>query len=572
MDDKLKKSFFKSIIYKIKETIDDAKLYGILFIAAMALPAAILSITEDMGFFGSLLNIVFSLAIYSILISLPKRPGIMMLSLFLMIVLNAFQIVVLYLYGESIIAVDMFVNCLTTNTSEASELLSNLFFPILINAVIYIPLLSWAVYSLIKKIRLSDFYRLKFRRWGLNFFVIAVVCGVLAHVTYSRYSLRRNLYPVNVICNIFTALQRTYQSNNFHKTSANFKFNAKDTHNPDDREIYVLVIGETSRACNWELFGYDRPTNPKLSKRNDLVYFQRAISQSNTTHKSVPLMLTHTTPADFDSIRFRKSIITAFDEAGYNTSFFSNQSKNHSYTQFFTEEANNIVYLDKNNHFDMHLLENLRKQVADTTVRKQFIVLHSYGSHFNYKDRYPSEYSFFKPDQATQASRSHRNDLLNAYDNAIRYTDNFLDSIISILKDSGAKASMIYTSDHGEDIFDDSRNRFLHASPVPTYYQLHVPLITWQSQNYRQTYPEIYAALKQNSDKYVATSQTIFHTLLDIAGIKTDYNDSKQSVASASYISPAPVYLTDLDESVSLEDSGIKIMDLEIFRKLGVLK
>ena len=63
------------------------------------------------------------------------------------------------------------------------------------------------------------------------------------------------------------------------------------THSRDMREIYVVVVGETSRADNWQLYGYDRATNPRLSEREDLIVFRRPLSESNTTHKSVPMLL-----------------------------------------------------------------------------------------------------------------------------------------------------------------------------------------------------------------------------------------------------------------------------------------
>ena len=66
----------------------------------------------------------------------------------------------------------------------------------------------------------------------------------------------------------------------------------------------------------------------------------------------------------------------------------------------------------------------------------------------------------------------------------------FLSRLIHMLEKQQVDAAMLYTSDHGEDIFDDSRHLFLHASPVPSYYQLHVPFLIWMSDTYRETYPE----------------------------------------------------------------------------------
>lgn len=92
--------------------------------------------------------------------------------------------------------------------------------------------------------------------------------------------------------------------------------------------------------------------------------------------------------------------------------------------------------------------------------QKLFIVLHAYGSHFNYKERYPESMSVFKPDNLTDAKYENKEYLMNAYDNTIRYTDGFLASLITLLQKTNSFSAMLYTSDHGEDIFDDNRKLF----------------------------------------------------------------------------------------------------------------
>ena len=555
----------------IKGFFDNINILAVIFPILMIIPNILLDITESMSAGAKIANILIPLSAYYLLMSARKNAGVMVLWLTVFMLMNGFQIVVLYLFGESIIAIDMLLNCVTTNTSEASELLKNLVFPLTISIVIYFSLLGWGIYSAIRKLRTSEKFRRLSRKYGLIGLGTGLLIMVITMLTSAAYNPLRHLYPVNVVSNIVTALQRTYNSANYHKTSAPFTYNAVDTHAAGDDEIYVLVIGETSRADNWELFGYERPTNPLLSKRDNLIAFPRAVSQSNTTHKCVPMMLTHTTPLSFDSIMYRKSIISAFNEAGYNTAVYSNQAKNHSYTQYFSEEADEVKYLEGADHYDMNLVSLLRDNLAAGKGKKHFIILHTYGSHFNYNERYPQSMSYFKPDDASQANVRHRQHLLNAYDNTIRYTDNVLNDIISVLDETDAKAVMIYTSDHGEDIFDDERERFLHASPVPTYYQLHVPMLVWTSEEYDASYPQVRDVLNENKGKYVAPSQAVFHTLLQMSGVATPYLDTNQSVASPVYASPKPLYLNDYNEGQPLEESGIKAHDVEMFEKIDVL-
>lgn len=83
---------------------------------------------------------------------------------------------------------------------------------------------------------------------------------------------------------------------------------------------------------------------------------------------------------------------------------------------------------------------------------------------------------------------------MNAYDNTIICTDKFLSSLINTLE-SSKLVSMLYVSDHGEDIFDDERRLFLHASPQPSYFQLHVPFIVWVSESFRNHNADMYDVL-----------------------------------------------------------------------------
>ena len=317
-----------------------------------------------------------------------------------------------------------------------------------------------------------------------------------AYLTDNRYEPKSELYPANVCYNIALAFQRTAQTRNYHKTSKDFTFHARSTHQADEREVYVMVVGETSRACNWALYGYERETNPGLSGIGGLTAFSHVLTESNTTHKSVPMLLSPVSASSFDSIYYQKGIITAFKEAGYQTAFFSNQRYNHSFIDFFGKEADTYDFIkedvgDSNyNPSDNELLKLVAKELGKG-VSRQFIVLHTYGSHFNYKERYPAEQAFFLPDMPVDAEVKYKDNLINAYDNSIRYTDNFLVRLIDMLQEQHVNSALIYTSDHGEDIFDDNRHLFLHASPVPSYYQIHVPFFIWMSDNYRQRYPSL---------------------------------------------------------------------------------
>ena len=160
--------------------------------------------------------------------------------------------------------------------------------------------------------------------------------------------------------------------------------------------------------------------------------------------------------------------------------------------------------------------------------------------------------------------------MINAYDNSIRYTDGFLARLIGLLEKQQVNAAMIYTSDHGEDIFDDSRHLFLHASPVPSYYQLHVPFLVWMSESYRTTYPEHWEGLTKNQNKNVSSSGSFFPTMLYLGGVETAYRDDSQSVASPLYTMKPRVYLNDHNEPRPLDDLGMKKQDFQMLKQKDI--
>ncbi len=537
-------------------------------IIGLAIPNIWLSAVERMSVMQSVTNIILPAGCYMVLVSLSRHIGRTSLWMTIMFVFAAFQMVLLYMYGRSIIAVDMFINVATTNPGEVGELLGNLTIIILVAIMIYLPTIAAAIVAVSWKWRLSDRQQRITRRMGLWFVMAGVVCFICSFFNARTYRPLNDLYPVNIFYNLGTAIHRTMRVANYDKTSAGYSFNATSTRPDTIPETYIIVIGETSRADNWQIAGYDRPTTPRLIGCQGLVSFPRAISQSNTTHKSVPMLMSPLDAHNFgDSIYHVKSLITAFKEAGFHTAFFSAQSRNHSFIDFFGEEADTCVFIkesmERKPHFyDTDLLPYLDSQLQMKRNRKQLIVLHSYGSHFNYIDRYPHEQARFLPDSPASATYHFRRKQINAYDNTILFTSNFLADIIDRLRTLPGNAAMIYTSDHGEDIFDDQRRLFLHASPIPSYYQLHVPFIVWMNDCFIAASPEQHAALQANASKFVATSKSFFHTVMEMAGIRTPQLIPSESVVNKAYAPQPATYLNDHNDEIPLKDCGILHYDI----------
>lgn len=549
-------------------------------VVALLLPNIALCFTERLSFWAGAANVLLPLALYMWFFSVARCPGKMVWWAFLFVFFAAFQLVLLYLFGTGVIAVDMFLNLVTTNPGEVMELLDNLVPAVVGVFVIYLPLLILAVIHIRKKHQISVSFQHHIRKWGMEVGSIGLFCLLACYVVVDGYRVRNQLYPVNICYNLYLAFERNAASENYREASRDFKFDARSEHSADAPEVYVMVVGETARVHNFSLYGYPRNTNPLLSKIPGIKAFPNVTTQSNTTHKSVPMLLSAASAEDFERLFHEKGILAAFKEAGFHTVFISNQLSNHSFVDFLGEQADEHYFLKKEdtsqgNHYDEDLLQKLDEilPLADASssahyrYRKLFVVLHSYGSHFNYQERYPRSFAYFKPDSRSEAKPENRRDLLNAYDNTIRYTDYILHGIIERLqKWEGVQAktdgvyvqptsAMLYTSDHGENIFDDDRRLFLHAAPKASDYELHVPFIIWTSDGFSKQYPDILKALGENQSKQVQSSLSAFHTMLGIGGILTRYRLDEYSVASGKYHPMKLLYLDDHDEAIPQEDA-----------------
>ena len=529
-----------------------------LTIATLMVPNVILDITEGMSQWACVANILLPLGIYTLLMSISRKPGKMTWWLFPYIFFAAFQVVLLYLYGEGVLAVDMLLNVVTTNVSEATELLDGILPAVLIVCVLYLPPLGMAVANIRGRHILDNRFIYKTRRIGGGITVAGLLSVTTAYLADPTFRLLNNVFPLNVTYNLYLAVERSWISAHYQERVANYRFDAVATHPKDSAEVYVMVIGETARSNNFSLYGYHRDTNPMLTtlvSDSSLIVFRDVRTESNTTHKSVPMLLTSASASDYPALYREKGIIAAFKEAGFHTSFISNQLPNHSFIDFLGMEADSCLFIKeaeraKDNISDMELLP-IVKGILEKGRKKEFIVLHTYGSHFKYNERYPRNMAHFLPDYKSQAKYENRLQLVNAYDNTIRFTDKFLYELSSILSSSACQSAWLYTSDHGENIYDDNRNKFLHASPNPSEYELRVPLLAWTSASYSSAYPDIISALRSNSGKCVSSSISFFHTMLEMGGIKTKNLDLTKSLADREYKVQPRLYINDHNEAVT---------------------
>ena len=546
-------------------------LLTVYFFVALIIPNCVLANTEPYSVWTVEALILMPLGFYMMWSVALRRSGVMIWLAFPFIFFCAFQIVLLYLFGNSIIATDMFTNLLTTNPGEAGELLGNIYPSVVLVCVIYLPLLWLAAREIGHKRYITRTARMNIGLTGAALFALGLLALWPAyHVSEDRHVLRDEIFPLNVLYNLGLSGSEFRKSFNYEKTSAGFSYEAERTAEVPGREVYVYIIGEASRAMNWQLYGYGRETNPLLSQEEGLVVFRDVLTQSNTTHKSVPLILSSVATDEHDELYRRKGLPALFNEAGFDTWFISNQSRQGAMIDHLAHDAKHLIYIRSPRH-DTQLLDEMRKAIEKSTSRKLFFILHCYGSHFSYHQRYPREFAYFQPDNDVAIAKQHRPMLVNAYDNSVRYTDYVLSKIIDYLGSlENTSSALLYCADHGEDLIDDHRERFLHASPTTTAYQLYVASLAWFSESYRERFPEKVAAAEANATA-PATTHALFHTMADMASIRGRFLTTKVSLVSPDFDRTAPRrYLNDHNEAVLYRKTGLRPEDMEVFRRYGI--
>ncbi|CAI3803885.1 phosphoethanolamine transferase [Rheinheimera sp. MM224] len=348
-------------------------------------------------------------------------------------------------------------------------------------------------------------------------------------------------YPLNMLLAINEFVKQKQAVAEVVESTALFKFSARQADVPAQRQVFVLVIGETLRPDRLQLNGYNRATTPRLAGTKNVISFTNMVSPWAWTRMSVPVILSRKNATDQRYFPTETSLVAAFKEAGFSTSWLSTQSPlgvHDSSIALHASEADQVQYLNpvgykKEGFYDDILLPAFER-VLQQNEPKQLIVLHTLGSHFSYADRYPDAFDLFTPSGKGQLVSMHdqksKTLLNNAYDNSVAYTDFFLFNLIKQLEQTQSISSLLYVSDHGENIFDGQCGKSGHGHNTERDYR--VASILWTSETYNLQYPQKKTLAEQRREQPLMTS-SIFHTVLDLAAIQ--YPDQK---LSKSWVSP----------------------------------
>ena len=325
----------------------------------------------------------------------------------------------------------------------------------------------------------------------------------------------------------------SYLANTYRVLSSQHDEQAEEIKLPDatiadnEKAVVVLVIGESARKANFQLYGYERPTNPLLTKQEGLKVFQ-ATSCATYTTAGTKAILEPKNSDDLYEVLPNYAYRTGVD-VSWRTSNWGEPPIHIG--EYLTNEEVGANFPDQDQSFDGILFAGLRERILSSPKNKVLIILHTSTSHGpKYADKYPKEFEVFKP-AAENVEEGEKNigKLVNAYDNTIIYTDFLLDGLINTLRTmTDWNSAMIFISDHGESLGENKM--FMHGLPMrlAPKVQYEIPFLVWTSPNFREYKPTATSADAAAGELPAVLEQHyIFHSVLNLLSIHSPaYNEA----------------------------------------------
>ncbi|HEX2529921.1 MAG TPA: phosphoethanolamine--lipid A transferase [Burkholderiaceae bacterium] len=435
----------------------------------------------------------------------------------------------------------MLRNILHTDVNEAKELLSfALFFDIALYGVLP-GILVMRLELARRRMRRATLVRIAFL-----FSAAAVALGGIALVFQDLSSAMRNqketrylITPGNYL--ISSARVLTLATVDAHAARMPLGSDAALGAAWADRKkpaLLLLVVGETARAANWGLNGYARQTTPRLAQ-TDIVNYRHVTSCGSNTEVSLPCMFSPFGRKNYDEEKIHRyeSLLHVLKHGGFKTLWRDNQSGCKGVCDGLEQQqlrnSKHATLCNDERCLDEILLENLDVEISKETGNL-VVVLHQLGNHGPaYWRRYPETFRRFIPTCDTaDLGKCTRQEIVNSYDNALLYTDHFLDRAIRLLKaQTSHHAAMIYVSDHGESLGE--KGVYLHGLPyaIAPKEQTEVPMVMWLSAGFASSFGLDTGCLRKHASDPISHDY-LFHTTLGMLQVTTQVYDRSYDLSA----------------------------------------
>jgi len=470
---------------------------------------------------------LFIFAPLYIFFNLLVHPYVAKPLLILFVLISSATNYFMYTFGVYIDS-DMVRNAFETNTRETLDLMTfSGCIWVFVTGIIPTILLA------LTKIRYQPFGREASKRIVCVLIASAIAGGFVAASYKEVASFGRNHHK---IYKLFNTVNYTYSTFRYFQQQAlsgkafkRLDENAKLVPFADPHlTVLVLVLGETARAVNFSLYGYEKETNPLLKQQN-VIHFQEVYSCGTATAISLPCMFSHLGRTDFDvtEAKYTENLLDILQTAGYKILWLDNDDGckgvcDRVETQKMVK-INNPKYCNGTYCMDEALLDGLPETLADIK-QDTVIVLHTMGSHGpTYYNRYPDHFKKFTPTCDTaDIQKCTRVQIVSTYDNTILYTDYIVSSVIDMLKKHPEyEAGLIYVSDHGESLGEN--NIYLHGLPykMAPKEQKQVPMLLWMNEAMKRWDYVDYDCVRKEALQNIYAHDNFFHSIIGLLEVKT---------------------------------------------------
>ena len=453
----------------------------------------------------------------------------------LLIVVSAFALYYIRRYGVYLDPT-MLRNVLRTDFHEARELLAPALLPHLLGYAVLPLVLLWRV-----QVQRLPWPRALLRRALALVAAVALLVGAVMAVFQPLASLMRNhkelrylITPANVLWSLADIGLRDAKSAAGPKRAIGL--DARPGARMAARSkplVVVFVVGETARAANWGLSGYARPTTPELAKL-PVINFADVTSCGTNTETSLPCMFAPVGRRDYDesTIRGSEGLLQVLARAGVGVRWRDNQSCCKGVCDGLPAEAvadlNPPGLCADGRCLDEGLLHGLDGWLGGVQGT-QLLVLHQLGNHGpSYFRRYPPAFERFTPAcRHDDLPKCTQQEIVNAYDNALLYTDHVLAQLIARLDAAVDRvdSALVYVSDHGESLGEN--NLYLHGVPyaIAPDVQKKVPMVWWLSKGFAAAAGVDEDCLRRRAAQ-PATHDHLFHSLLALLDVQTTLHEA----------------------------------------------
>ncbi|TWB17851.1 phosphatidylethanolamine:Kdo2-lipid A phosphoethanolamine transferase [Rhizobium sp. ERR 1071] len=305
--------------------------------------------------------------------------------------------------------------------------------------------------------------------------------------------------------------------------------------------VTIIVAGETARAQNFSLGGYAKMTNPELAKRN-VVYFPNTTSCGTATATSIPCLFSVYTRQQYSHRKGleTENLLDVLTHAKVDVTWLDNDTGSYNVTDrvsyTFLPHSADPRFCQDGECKDEILVDKVDGWL-DKVKGDSVLVLHQLGSHGPaYYQRYTEEFRRFRPDcRSNDFSSCSQEEITNAYDNTILYTDHIVAMVIDKLKQrsDSISGSVLYFSDHGESLGENGI--YLHGTPyfIAPSQQTHVPMLVWMADDLAKTAGFDMACLAKQAAEGTYSQDNIFHSVLGMTDVSTKVYDPKLDVFAA---------------------------------------